>query len=202
MYSLVRKNENSRLKTGTGEGTPVLRAADMARGLLVAAAGTAGALVVATWWYRRMRERRRVIRNWPELGVEVRRSQLSGAGDGLFAARDFAKGEVLGEYYGLVLSLLQAYRLEDRDYLMGGFGPNAHIDARLALNAPGRYVNDHFDKACLNARFEKDKAARRAKLLSTRPICRGEEIYASYGANYWRARGIDPETGGPLKAAQ
>ena len=29
----------------------------------------------------------------------------------------------------------------------------------------------------------------------------GEEIYASYGESYWKARGIDPETGKPLPAA-
>ena len=28
----------------------------------------------------------------------------------------------------------------------------------------------------------------------------GEEIYASYGESYWKARGIDPETGKPLPA--
>ena len=68
-------------------------------------------------------------RRWPALGVEVRRSRIPNSGDGLFAARDFAAGELLGEYRGRVLSLLQATRLQDRDYLMGGFGINAHVDA-------------------------------------------------------------------------
>ena len=60
-------------------------------------------------------------RRWDH-GVEVLPSSIPGAGDGLFVWRDFEEGEVLGEYYGLVLSLLQAYQLENRDYLMGGFG--------------------------------------------------------------------------------
>ena len=60
-------------------------------------------------------------RSWSH-GVEVRTSLISGGGDGLFASRDFEAGEVLGEYYGRVLSLLQATKLVDRDYLMGGFG--------------------------------------------------------------------------------
>jgi len=65
--------------------------------------------------------RRRARRTWPN-GVEVRLSKVQGAGEGLFAARVFEAGEVLGEYYGQVLSLWQAMNLENRDYLMGGFG--------------------------------------------------------------------------------
>ena len=38
------------------------------------------------------------------------------------ATRVFEAGEALGEYYGQVLSLWQAMNLENRDYLMGGFG--------------------------------------------------------------------------------
>lgn len=105
---------------------------------------------------------------------------------------------MLGEYYGQVLSLWQAMNLENRDYLMGGFGLNAHVNAHFALNSSARYVNDNFDQSKLNARFEKNKATRRATLLAIRRIQAGEEIYASYGESYWRARGIDPETGQPL----
>ena len=81
---------------------------------------------------------------------------------------------------------------------MGGFGINAHVDARFAMDAPGRYVNDHFDARMLNARFDKNKPKRRAKLIAMRAIRKGEEIYASYGESYWRARGRDPATGEPL----
>ena len=61
------------------------------------------------------------VRRWPN-GVEVRPSRIRGGGLGLFAWRAFAAGETLGEYRGRVLTLLQAHKLEDRDYLMGGFG--------------------------------------------------------------------------------
>ena len=166
---------------------------------LVAAALTAACIVAAALYARHRRRASAVKRSWPH-GVEVRASLILGGGDGLFASRDFAADEALGEYYGIVLSLLQATLLEDRDYLMGGFGINAHVDARFSLNSPGRYANDHFDKSRLNARFEKDKSRRRAVLVATRPIRRGEEIYASYGETYWRARGIDPETGRMLHA--
>lgn len=41
-----------------------------------------------------------------------------------------------------------------------------------------------------------------ATLIATRLIRRGEEVYASYGESYWRARGIDPETGVALPAEE
>lgn len=151
-------------------------------------------IAAAVPWLARRAALRRVVRRWPR-GVEVRRSLIKNAGDGLFATRTFFKGEVLGVYRGRVLSLLQAHQLQDRDYLMGGFGINAHVDARFALNAEGRYVNDNFDTTKLNAEFEKLKAERIANVRATRDIQAGEEIYASYGETYWRARGIDPQTG-------
>ena len=159
---------------------------------VVVAVAAAGAAVVAA--YLLQRRRRQPKRRWVH-GVEVRPSLIPGGGDGLFATRDFASGEVLGEYYGRVLSLLQAHQLEDRDYLMGGFGLNAHLDAKFSVTAPGRYVNDHFDQSRLNARFDKDKKRRRATVVAIRRIRRGEEVYVSYGETYWRARGIDPSTG-------
>ena len=157
--------------------------------LVLAALGTSCALAFAFYTLRRIRIAAAVKRCWPELGVEVRTSTIPNSGDGLFASIDFQAGATLGQYRGRVLSLLQAHQLEDRDYLMGGFGLNAHVDARFALNAPGRYVNDNNDESQLNARFEKDRDLRVATLIATRAIRRGEEIFASYGESYWRARG-------------
>ena len=85
--------------------------------LLVAAGGALALFIVV----RRRLAERAVKRRWPH-GVEVRQSGIPNSGDGLFASRNFAAGEALGEYRGRVLSLLQALKLEDRDYLMGGFG--------------------------------------------------------------------------------
>ena len=163
----------------------------------LAVVGVGSVVAVTTYLLWRRRRAARVVRSWPH-GVEVRLSLIPNSGYGLFASRDFAAGEELGTYRGRVLSLLQAHLLEDRDYLMGGFGINAHVDARFALAAEGRYVNDNFDKSRLNAEFHKDKVARTARVVATRAIRAGEEIYASYGETYWRARGVDPETGAKL----
>uniref|UniRef100_A0A7S0P2K7 SET domain-containing protein n=1 Tax=Calcidiscus leptoporus TaxID=127549 RepID=A0A7S0P2K7_9EUKA len=168
--------------------------------LAIASAAVVLGLAALSAWYRRhaaVASRR----CWPH-GVQVRPSLIPNAGNGLFATRRFSAGEMVGEYHGQVLTLLQATRLEKRDYLMGGFGLNVHIDARFALNASARYINDHFDAKKINARFEKLKPQRRAIAIATRDIRAGEEIYASYGETYWRARGIDPLSGAALSCRQ
>ena len=86
-----------------------------------------------------------------------------------------------------MLSLLQAHRLENRDYLMGGFGLNCHIDGQHHTEFHARYINDHADPAAINARFVKCRKTRKALVVALRDIRAGEEVYCSYGEAYWRA---------------
>lgn len=51
--------------------------------------------------------------------LEVRKSNLPNAGDGLFTMRDHREGDVICEYTGKVLTLLQAMRAPDKSYMMG-----------------------------------------------------------------------------------
>ena len=67
----------------------------------IVAAGAASILILLA-----LRRARRSRRRWPQ-DVEVRPSLIAGAGDGLFALRDFESGEVLGEYRGQVLSFME-----------------------------------------------------------------------------------------------
>ena len=149
---------------------------------------------------RRRQQQQRLTepeRSWPERGVAARPSLLAGAGNGLFALRDFAQGEEVADYFGEVLNLMQSIKRENRDYVMGGFGLNAYVDASAAVDCSGRYINDNFNKERINARFDRDRRARRARVVALRRIAAGEEIYASYGEDYWRPRGINPVTGEP-----
>ena len=141
---------------------------------------------------RRQREREAAYRVGPAWRrLRVAPSTINGAGEGLFATQAIAADETIGFYRGEVLTLREALQLKDRDYLMGGFGPNAHVDASKAFAMPGRYVNDSFDASRLNARFYKSKATRSARVVALRDIGEGEEIFASYGRSYWTARGFD-----------
>ena len=170
------------------------------RALRTAAYALAGAAVAARLAraYRQRRRRRRqrereaayrVGPAWRRLRVAP--STIEGAGEGLFATQAIAADETIGFYRGEVLTLREALQLKDRDYLMGGFGPNAHVDASKAFAMPGRYVNDAFDPGRLNARFDKSRKTRSARVVALRDIEEGEEIFASYGRSYWTARGFD-----------
>ena len=141
---------------------------------------------------RRQREREAAYRVGPAWRrLRVAPSTIKGAGEGLFATQDIAAQETIGFYRGEVLTLREAMALKDRDYLMGGFGPNAHVDASKAFAMPGRYVNDAFDPGRLNARFDKSRKTRSARVVALRDIVEGEEIFAAYGRSYWTARGFD-----------
>ena len=141
---------------------------------------------------RRQREREAAYRVGPAWRrLRVAPSTIKGAGEGLFATQRIAASETIGFYRGEVLTLREALQLKDRDYLMGGFGPNAHVDASKAFAMPGRYVNDAFDASRLNARFDKSRKTRSARVVALRDIEEGEEIFAAYGRSYWSARGVD-----------
>ena len=84
--------------------------------------GLAGCATLLVLWRHVRRRTNRLT--WPAIGVGVAPSTIPGAGDGLFALRDFAAGEVLADYYGEVLSFAKMALRENRDYIMGGFGLN------------------------------------------------------------------------------
>ena len=159
--------------------------------------GLAGCATLLVLWRHVRRRTNRLT--WPAIGVGVAPSTIPGAGDGLFALRDFAAGEVLADYYGEVLSFAKMALRENRDYIMGGFGLNCYVDAAQQLDCPARYINDSFEPSRINAQFHKVASERRARVRATRPVAAGEEILASYGEDYWLPRGIDPATGAPAE---
>ena len=107
--------------------------------------------------------------------------------------RHFVTGEVLGEYTGERRNFLWMLQNENTGYVMC-FGLNDYVDACVAFDCPGRYVNDTFDGR-RNARFV--RASGRAQVVAIKPISAGQEIFASYGDQYWESRGVNPHTGEP-----
>ena len=102
--------------------------------------------------------------------VEVRESGVPDAGLGLFAMRRFKEGEVVCEYTGKVLSLLQALKSTDKSYMMGGFGFNVHLDARECPESMGRYINDPLNESKINVKFVKIREERKALVIALRDI--------------------------------
>lgn len=50
--------------------------------------------------------------------LAVRLSLIPGAGQGLFVQREFGKGEVVCRYTGVSRTMREAFRLQDKSYLM------------------------------------------------------------------------------------
>jgi SET domain-containing protein len=108
-------------------------------------------------------------------GVEVKRSKLGGLG--LFATRDFKKGEFIIEYIGEKLTTAEADRRGGK-YL---FILNKHftLDGKSRKNV-ARYANH----ACRPS-AESDVKRMRVVVTALRPIHTGEEIVYDYGKEYF-----------------
>eukprot|EP00668_Euglena_longa_P036436 GGOE01046833.1.p1 GENE.GGOE01046833.1~~GGOE01046833.1.p1 ORF type:complete len:197 (+),score=39.76 GGOE01046833.1:273-863(+) len=120
--------------------------------------------------------------------LEVRDSLIEGAGQGLFVTQPFHRGDVLCVYRGTPLTLRQFLVTYNRDYVMGGFGLNVHVDARPHPEVLARYINDNFAANSRNVAFVKLRGFPEALVVALRHIAPGEELYASYGEVYWRAK--------------
>ena len=135
-----------------------------------------------------------VVEQREDSGLEVRESKIEGAGQGLFATRDFKEDEEICQYRGTIRTFKQMWqmKLHEKEYVMGGFGLNVHVDAGPHPEILARYINDNLDETKLNARFKKikfcDPKKCHAQVRALRDIAAGEEIYCSYGNIYWKCR--------------
>jgi len=129
-----------------------------------------------------------------DLGLTIKKSKIPGAGLGLFALRDFGPNELIGVYNGKLVSNAVANK-DDTGYAveytkkkqMEGAGTQTGL-ARYANNCPraqrlaGRCPGDQ------NSYFAVDTKAKKVRLRVHKKgeIKKGQEILASYGAEYWK----------------
>lgn len=125
--------------------------------------------------------------------LEVKTSLLPNAGLGLFALRDFSAGEVVCVYSGTVYSLKESQQLIDKDYVVF-VSLNIHVDARNHPAVRARYANHNFDPTKVNGKLHRQPALRRALIVATHDISKGEEIYIDYGKAYWARKGVQNST--------
>lgn len=121
--------------------------------------------------------------------LEVKTSTIPNAGRGLFAKQTFKYGDHIVDYTGEVLTK------EQLDARYGeGLAPYAlelkkglYVDAaNESLSSLGRFANDvRGTKKKTNARFSYSSKKQTARLVATRIIHPGDEIFVSYGAGYW-----------------
>jgi hypothetical protein len=132
-----------------------------------------------------------------DYGLRIGASTVSGAGLGLFATRDFAKGERVCQYKGKIVSRA-AFEAEPSLYGVGLSG-GLVLDAVLSSAGAGRYVNSAPRKRDVNCQLISLRKilGRRAPAGSgkviyvqcTKRVVRaGEEWFCLYGNNYsWPA---------------
>ncbi len=81
------------------------------------------------------------------------------------------------------------------------FGEDIYVDPRLCTNVLARYINDPMEKKNRNCKFVLEPNLIQAKVVASRDITQGEELFISYGECYWAAQ---PKVGKviPSKSSQ
>lgn len=123
-----------------------------------------------------------------EKNLIVKKSKLPKAGKGLFTKVDIPKGTRLVEYKGRI----QPWReVKDEDGINGYLmyiNRNVVINGLTAMKSLARYANDagglvRLEGVRNNSEFISE--GKRCYIDATRNIKAGEEIFASYGREYW-----------------
>lgn len=116
--------------------------------------------------------------------LSVKTSTIKGAGMGLFARRAIRARAIICEYRGDAVEKEAAFNKSlNRDYFI--FTLEGKLLDGKRIDNKARWANDARDPSRNNARFEQAEGGR-VNLVSTRRIERGEEIFVSYGEEYWR----------------
>lgn len=134
-------------------------------------------------------------------GTQIKDSTLQGAGKGLFARTDFAKGDAIVRYTGDVVDTVDGAQEDGwrgSSYVLevtNSWG----IDAARTDTADGRMINDTVasDKRA-NVTFAFDARRKVVTVRAMRAIKAGEELFIKYGGQYWAREAV----GGPGRRQQ
>lgn len=124
-------------------------------------------------------------------GLRIKPSQISNSGDGLYTTVDIKKGQRIGFYDGKKMSHA-AYKANPSGYGLT-LDRKTIVDAKSTQSGPMRYINhcrttNKRSGQCKgnNAKYAPNHRKKRISVKATKKIKAGEEIFASYGRNYWR----------------
>jgi hypothetical protein len=120
-------------------------------------------------------------------GTSIKPATVPAAGMALYAARDFARGEHIADYSGDE-RVLRGEQDGGAYYL--GLSQRRAIDAARTNSGYGRWANDPRGSGyAANAELVLNQRKGVGRLRATRRIAKGDEIFVSYGAAYWRHHG-------------
>jgi hypothetical protein len=121
--------------------------------------------------------------------LRVKKSKLPNAGKGLFTKKDIPKGTRIVEYKGKLRAWKDVKHQDGYNGYLMYITRNAVIDAQPALKTFGRYANDAsgFVKVPgLKNNCEYVSEGKRCFIESLRSIEKGEELFVSYGKDFWK----------------
>ena len=123
--------------------------------------------------------------------VTVKKSTIPNAGFGLYAERDYKKGETIAKYTGKQVSTNDP-KYKDSQYKFQ-YSKSTSLVSNSTQDAVGRYANtcrkeQKRGKICKgnNAGFKAHKrnGRLRVRIAASRPIKKGQEIFVAYGPGF------------------
>ena len=124
-------------------------------------------------------------------GLQIKNSSIPGFGKGLFATKDHRNNQKITDYSAKQVSQNPdpAWR-----YVLQ-IGENRFLNSEDKSNFVGRYINDsRGTNKRPNVRFTKGSRIFQKQdrytvpIVSTKNIKKGDELFLSYGSNFWRAQ--------------
>lgn len=113
--------------------------------------------------------------------------KVENSGEGLFAKKAIKDRDHICLYFGVLVFRNQVYNeYYESDYFLEKRGNDFIIDAADPLSCSGRYANDSLSLEKNNCDFGFYKKPFSGYLYVTKNIKKGEELYTSYGKNYWK----------------
>jgi uncharacterized protein len=122
--------------------------------------------------------------------LEIKESQIPGAGKGLFTKVDIPKGTRITEYKGKVMTWNDVKKdTEDHVGYVFWFNNQYVIDAWQTTKGVAHYANDargitKVKGLTNNSDYETEEL--RCYIVATKDIPAGSEILVAYGADYWK----------------
>ena len=141
--------------------------------------------------------RKRDVSNRPSTRpkrVRIARSQIQGAGMGLYVEEDVRAGEWIARYSGEPLTQAECVRRPHSHYRLQ-VHKNLYLDAADKRHFEGRYINDARNSQFkTNARFAAGYTTNTCsatglvwvRIYAKKSIKAGEEIFLNYGAAFWK----------------
>jgi len=122
--------------------------------------------------------------------LRISTSKIPGSGQGLFAKKEFKKGEIITRYRGKAINKAESDRT-DSGYAVE-INRNLFVDGKDTQSGFGRWSNDcrarsKALKVCPgnNAKLAVSTRHKTVNVKATKKIKKGGEIYVAYGSHYW-----------------